>query len=550
MAMHISTSVLFIVDHNNDNIQSLLAYVGETNSLHVDVEPQLPEDLTNWEVVVTTDDAYVGETSVRLTEFVDSGGGLFNFIRPNTRAIPSVFGAQPETAGPQCELRVLFNRLDHPISVRLGDEIYVKAFHHPLFLNADDAEAVLYTDWHFQHKTVLVQRPYGSGVAACTTLWDFDHPEFCRMLCRMIRHLVGKFTTQERMRGGILGYAPSVGQYHGQGIVHTPGLELHAVCDLSKDRLCQAQKDFPDIHLYTTAQELCNDAEVDLVIVATPPNTHAELAVQLMAAHKHVVCEKPLALNRKQTSTMVEAAARYGVHLSCHQNRRWDVDYLAIKQALADGLIGELFYMEAFVGGFSHPCGYWHSDTSVSGGTSYDWGGHYIDWIVSLFGKPVESVTGTRHKRVWHDVSNADQECIRIRFQGGGEAQFIHSDIAAARKPKWYLLGTRGAIVGQWQDVTEYTIDAVHYFQRHDIAATEMPPNLTIYQRHRSGKITTLEPAIPDRSLFGFHSNLADYLLNGEPLIAPLVDSINVVAVLEAAARSMNSNGAVEVLNG
>lgn len=549
MDVHIPTSVLFIIDPNKDNFKSLLDYLGDISPLRVDVQLQLPADLSKWDVVVASDDVYTGETSARLAEFVTSGGGLFNFIRPETNDIPAVFGAQPETAGPQCELRVLFDQQDHPISVRLGDTIYLKAFHHPLSLIAGDAETVLYTDWHFQHKTVLVQRPYGRGVAACTTLWDFDHPEFCRILYRIIRHLGGRPMTQEHLGVGILGYAPSVGQYHGQGVVHTPGLELYAACDLDTDRLHQARKDFPDIRIHSSAQDLCSDADVDLVIVVTPPNTHADLAMQLMAAGKHVVCEKPLALNSAQTSAMVETAKQYGVHLSCHQNRRWDVDYLAIKQALADGLIGDLFYMEAFVGGYSHPCGYWHSDATVSGGTSYDWGGHYIDWIISLFGQPIETVTGTRQKRVWHDVTNADQECIQIRFQGGAEAQFIHSDIAAARKPKWYLLGTRGAIVGQWQDVTEYAIDDVHYFHRHDIPPTEMPPDLTLYQRHRSGKITTLEPAIPDRSMFGFHSNLAGYLLNGEPLTAPLEDSISVVAVLEAAARSMESNGSVEVLN-
>ncbi|NIW93928.1 MAG: hypothetical protein GWN20_13845, partial [Phycisphaerae bacterium] len=62
-------------------------------------------------------------------------------------------------------------------------------------------------------------------------------------------------------------------------------------------------------------------------------------------------------MNRKESAAMVEMAEEKRVHLSCHQNRRWDVDYLAIKQALADGLIGDLFYMETFVGGFSHPCG-------------------------------------------------------------------------------------------------------------------------------------------------------------------------------------------------
>ena len=126
----------------------------------------------------------------------------------------------------------------------------------------------------------------------------------------------------------------------------------------------------------------------------------------------------------------------------------------------------------------------------------------------------------------------------------------MHSDIAAVRKPKWYLLGTHGAIVGHWQNVTEYEIDPVHYFYRHDIPATEMPPTLTIMRSDGVGKDTQLRPALADRLPFGFHANIADHLLTGEPLIAPLEDSMKVVAVLEAAARSMENRGRAEVLDG
>jgi len=76
-----------------------------------------------------------------------------------------------------------------------------------------------------------------------------------------------------------------------------------------------------------------------------------------------------------------------------------------------------------------------------------------------------------------------------------------------------------------------------------------MPPDLTVYRRHGSGEITTHKPAIPKRSIFGFHRNLADHLLTGELLCAPLEDSIRVVAVLEAAARSMVNGGRAEVLD-
>ncbi len=549
MRNHPPTAILIVDEKAHPKLQMLLSFLDEIPHIKLEVHAQMPPDLTRWQVIVTLDHNITEQTAEGLTTYVNAGGGWLHCIGRRGEKIPLVFGAQPEPVGPFCELRVLFNDREHPLGARLPDAIYVQEHFHPLALQSDDAQATLYTDWHFQHRAVLVARLQGAGKVACTTLQDFSHPVLCQILYRLMRDMGGHPMSDERLGVGILGYAPSVGRYHGQGIVKTAGLELEAVCDLSPERMQQARHDFPEMGVHASAEALGDDPDVDAVIIATPPNTHAALALQMMAAGKHVICEKPLALNHAETSAMAEAAGKQGVHLSCHQNRRWDVDYLAIKQALAQGRIGELFYMETFVGGFSHPCGYWHSDATVSGGMTYDWGAHYIDWIVGLCPHRIDTVIGTRHKRVWHDVTNADQERIQMRFEGGLEAEFLHSDIAAVRKPKWYLLGTQGAIMGQWQDVTEYKIDPVHYFHQHDIPATEMPPELTIQRHQGAGKLTTGALLPPERPLFGFHRNLADHLLSGEPLMAPLADSMRVVAVLEAAARSMDHGGTVEVVH-
>jgi predicted dehydrogenase len=256
-----------------------------------------------------------------------------------------------------------------------------------------------------------------------------------------------------------------------------------------------------------------------------------------------------LALNRQETAALVEMSELENLHLSCHQNRRWDVDYLAIKQAILEDLIGELFYMETFVGGFSHPCGYWHSHAPISGGTTYDWGAHYLDWIIGLIPDPVASVSATRHNRVWHDVTNADQERILIRFASGKEAEFLHSDIAAVRKPKWYLLGTHGAILGQWRDIRAYKTDPLIYYHQEDIPATEMTPDLRLFRRHSSGQVIQQDLVKPERQPFQFHCNLADHLLLGEPIAAPLIDSVQVVAILEAAVKSAQAGGKPEVVD-
>jgi len=76
-----------------------------------------------------------------------------------------------------------------------------------------------------------------------------------------------------------------------------------------------------------------------------------------------------------------------------------------------------------------------------------------------------------------------------------------------------------------------------------------MLPDLTVFQRHHTGDVIRIKPAVPDRDHYQFHINLADHLLLGEPLAAPLSDSVKVVAILEAAARSMACGGTVEVIN-
>jgi predicted dehydrogenase len=538
-----------VVGDDDSSLRPLLSYLQNIDHLKLTVEAQVVKDLSRYDVVVTENAAAFAADNEKLTKFVHGGGGWLGLVQLSDKPLPQLFGAQPNPLGPEAELRVLFKNKDHPLATRLPEAIYLKGCHQPLDKTTKDTETVLYADWRYQHSPVLVRRTIGAGQIACTTLQAYDDPAFQQILYRLLRLLAGHFEPHRTYGVGLVGYAQSVGQPHGLGIEATPGLILLATCDLDKERLRQAQEDFPKVKTYASADDLAKDPEVDVVIVATPPNTHADLSLQMMAAGKHVVCEKPLALNRKETAAMVEMAEKQQVHLSCHQNRRWDVDYLAIKQALTDGLIGDLFYLETFVGGFNHPCGYWHSHDAISGGTTYDWGAHYLDWVVSLMPGPVNTVVSTRHNRVWHDVTNADQERIQIRFAGGLEAEFIHSDIAAVRKPKWYLLGTKGAIVGHWRDVTSYETDPIVYFHKHDIPATEMVPDLTLYHRHHAGQIVAQKLALPEREHYLFHRNLADHLLTGEPIVAPLEDSVRVVEILEAAARSAAAGGTAEVLN-
>ena len=518
-------------------------YLALMPHLEISRKEGLPGDLGRFDVIVTAQSASTAADRPDLVDFAEAGGGWLALVDAQDLPLPEPLGVRPSFPGPETELRVIFENAGRPLAARLPDAIYVEGRSQFLEKRSEDVEVLLYADWRYRNEAVLTQRPLGRGKTACSTLQAYDHPVFQRILYRVLMALSGKAPAQRTLGVGLLGYPPWLGRHHGTGIGKTDGLRLEAVCDINPARQKAAREAFPHATLHASAEALIGDDRVDLVIIATPPDTHCCLSLLMMEAGRHVVCEKPLALSRLEAKQMTTAARRQNVHLSCHQNRRWDPDYKAIRQALSLGLVGDLFYLETFVGGFRHPCGYWHSHAPISGGLAFDWGGHYLDWIVSLIPSAPKAVMGSRQKRVWHDVTNADQERIQIRFEGGQEAEFIHSDIAAAPKPKWYLLGTKGAIVGDWIQAAALSADPLLYYREEPIPDTEMPPVLTLHRRRAGGPVSSQRLVLPPREPFGFYSNLADHLLIGEPLAAPLQDSMSVVAILEAAVRSAANGG-------
>ncbi len=236
------------------------------------------------------------------------------------------------------------------------------------------------------------------------------------------------------------------------------------------------------------------------------------------------MCEKPFALRGEDADRMIDTAASRDLVLTVYQSRRWDPDYLAMREVARSGSIGEPFYMESFIGGHDHPCDLWHSHEPISGGTIFDWGSHYFDWILQLFGDTVRTVSAQAHKRVWNDVTNADQVRVDLTFAGGQQATFLQSDIAAARKPKWYLLGTQGAVVGDWVDEPE---------------PSDFPARVSVF-RPKGEELLTL----PRRREHAFYRNLADHLAWGEPLAVTAEEARRTVAVMEAATQSIASDGA------
>jgi predicted dehydrogenase len=341
-----------------------------------------------------------------------------------------------------------------------------------------------------------------------------------------------------------------MGYHHGLGVTRTDGIELVAVVDPNVERRKAAETDFPGVRAYASVSDLVSDEDVEVALVATPPAHHVTLTLALLRAGKHVACEKPLCLTVAEADQIIATAAASRRMLTVHQNRRWDPDFVALRRAVTAGLLGEIFNVETFVGGYAHPCRTWHSDTAVSGGAGYDWGSHHVDWILQLLGGLPRLVQAHGHKRVWHDVTNHDQIRVRMTWADGREAEFLQSDIAAVRRPKFYVQGTAGTLVGTYRTITLEAIEPGRGYVATQAHHAEAPAELVL-ARYESGygiSETRLPPALEQP--YAFHRNLADHLHLGEPLAVTPASVRRVIAVLEAAQRSSTRGGEAVVLDG
>jgi len=454
-----------------------------------------------------------------LRDLVGRGGGLVVSGRTlaawsSTGPIAQVAGWVPGGRARRTEL-VLRPDVNHPLTQRLPAEWKVTDELHLSEGPPADASILLRTSWRYTEQVVAYERSFGDG--RFVYLGVFDD----RLLARALLVAAGKIAPLS-MGVGLLGYG-AIGRDHAASITATAGLRLAAVCDLSPARREAAERDW-DVRTYDRADELFADADVGLVVVGTPPSAHTEPVLRALEAGKHVVCEKPFALRAADGDRMIDMAASRRLVLTVYQSRRWDPDFIAVRDVARSASIGEPFYFESFIGGFDHPCDFWHSHEPISGGTIYDWGSHYFDWILQLFPETVRTVEAQAHKRVWHDVTNADQVRVDVTFDGGAQASFLQSEIAFARKPKWYLLGTKGAVVGEW---TEAPVPA------------DFPARVKVHRRSGEEHLN-----LPPREDHGFYRNLADHLAWQEPLAVTAEEAKRTVAVMEAATHSIAHGGA------
>ena len=485
-----------------------------------------------------------------IVDFVVSGGGLVGMGQTCTHwatgdLLSRQLGTRSGNWSEQGELTLRVADPDRPLTQRLACEFTVQA---SLLMSSQpwsQGQAVLLCRYRYEDHPATTVLQCGAGQIHWYGLDGLSRQAgapLWQLIYRSLRSAADFEPRTKPVGVALLGYG-AIGRGHGEAVRSVVGLQLRAVCDTNPERLREVAALFPEANRLGNAEELMADADNEVIVVSTPPNTHADLAMAALGAGKHVICEKPLCLSVAEADQMIELATARGRLLTCYQSRRWDPDFLAISELVRADEIGQVFYLETFVGGYQHPCGYWHSHEPVSGGALYDWGAHYFDWILRLIGEVPHTVIANSHKRVWHDSSNADQVEVMMSFSDGRQAHFMYSDIAAADKPKWYILGTQGAIVAEWRYESvkgrSYSGDLI---EEH-LEASESPSRVQVFTRRPGGPNKLTVVSLPQSQPDAFYRNLADHLIWGVSVSVPASEARDNVRVMEAASRSAAAGG-------
>ena len=328
----------------------------------------------------------------------------------------------------------------------------------------------------------------------------------------------------------IVGYGGAGRRFHGYLISQEPGLELTAVSSRDPGRRQAAAEEY-GVKTYETIDELLEKDEAKLVIIATPHDSHADLAVKALEAGKHVVTDKAMCLKTDEADRMIEAAESNRVMLSVFHNRRWDGDYLTLRKTIDSGLIGQVFLIEECVMGYHQPGG-WRGNYAQGGGPLYDWGAHLVDHAVQIAGCPTDWVFCDSQRHKWSTDVPEYVKCL-IKFRSGLLYTVEVGYLSKYSKPKFFALGTEGAFRKEGLDPQEACM-----IQGRIQDAVEDPANRAYVKTTINGLETESRPQTVAGDWCAFYRNIAAHLRDGEELAVKARDVREDIRIMEAAARS------------
>jgi predicted dehydrogenase len=328
---------------------------------------------------------------------------------------------------------------------------------------------------------------------------------------------------------GLLGFGYVGKVFHAPLIAATAGLRLAAVGSSDPARV---RADWPDVHVGPVADVVVHP-DVDLVVVATPNDTHHPLARRALEAGKHVVIDKPFTVTRAEAVDLARLAAERKRVLSAFHNLRWNADFLTLRALVAQGRLGEVRYFEShFDRHRPEVRARWREQAGPGSGIWYDLGSHLLDQALQLFGAPRAVFADLALQR--DGAQAVDYFHVLLRYER--TRVILHgSNLVAGGSPRYVVHGDQASYVKHGLDPQE---EALRRGERPGAPGWGRDPqDGTLYRPAETGAAPEPVPTQPG-DWRAYYAQLVEAVAGRGPNPVPATDAIRVMALLELAMQS------------
>ncbi len=343
----------------------------------------------------------------------------------------------------------------------------------------------------------------------------------------------------EIIRAGVVGYGLAGRVFHAPFLTAVPGLELAAIVERTARN---AQTLYPNIQTYPSLDQLLEDDSINLIVIATPNQTHAPLAKQALRAGRHVVVDKPTAIHASEIEELIALATTQKRLLIPFHNRRWDGDFKTLRQLLESSSLGRLVHFQSTFDRWrpAPKRDVWREDGSPGGGLLLDLGTHLVDQALQLFGNP-HSLGADLARERDHAITE-DAFTLRLYYPGL-IVELSATALAPQPRPRFSARGTHGSFLKWGLDPQENRLRA---------DPKVIDPNWGTEPESAWGTLTletnaTLRPQKIETQpgdYRAYYAQVRDAILGKTPPPVLATDALKVARILEIA-RASSASGQI-----
>ncbi|WP_133498743.1 oxidoreductase [Cognatilysobacter terrigena] len=331
----------------------------------------------------------------------------------------------------------------------------------------------------------------------------------------------------EKIRVALIGYGFAGRTFHAPLIAAVPQLSLVLVASRSQESVRQA---LPDVAIEPDPMRAVASPEVDLVVIAAPNEAHYPLARAALQAGKHVVVDKPMTPRLEEAIELARLAEANERVLAVFHNRRWDSDFLSVRDAIREGAVGDVWHLESRIERFRPEVrDRWRERPGPAGGLWWDLGPHLVDQALLLLGWPDTVQASLAMQRA--GASTDDWAHVVLGF--GERRAVLHTSMtAAAPGARFVMHGSAGTLIKQHPDRQEMQLIAG---RRPGDSDWGMDPDPLLWH-NADGSTETVPATRGDQTQF--YVELCDAIAGKAANPVPPDQAIRVMRVLEAAIDS------------